>query len=471
MTDTAANRDHDLGHKCGIFAIADHPDAAELAYYGLYALQHRGQESAGIAATIDGRIKTFVGMGLVGDVFQPEFFDQFKSARAAIGHTRYSTAGSSNVKNAQPITVDTGIGQISVAHNGNLTNGWQLREELEASGSIFQTTSDSEIILHLLARPEHGRQADPWPTVLRKLQGAFSYVALRNGAITGIRDPHGYRPLAIGRKDGAWVFASETCAFDMIGATHEGEVAPGEIVTATAKGLERRVYAAPDAPRAHCIFEHVYFARPDSLVFNQHVHTARIQMGRALARECPAPGAELVVPVPDSGNSAAQGFSLESHIPLEQGFVRNHYVGRSFIQPSQRDREMAVKIKLNANRPVIEGKSLVVVDDSIIRGTTSRSRVRRLREAGAREIHLRISCPPTRHPCYFGIDFPDPAELIANSKTIEQIRDYLGIESLGYLSVEGMTKAVANGRDFCTACFSGEYRTAKADGFTKLKCG
>ena len=465
-------RDHDLGHECGIFAVADHPNAAELTYYGLYALQHRGQESAGIAAMIDGRIKTYVGMGLVGDVFRDEFFEStYKDARFAIGHTRYSTSGSSNVKNAQPITVDTVRGQMSVAHNGNLVNGWNLREELELKGSIFQTTSDSEVILHLLSRPEYADLDDPWTPVLKHLKGAFCYVGLRDNIIRAARDPQGYRPLCIGRIDDSWVFASESCAFDMIGATYEGEVEPGEICTVKDGKLERHYFSDPkeaEAPQsARCVFEHVYFARPDSTIFGQNVHSVRVDMGRQLAREHPV-DADIVIPVPDSGNSAAQGYALESGIPLDMGFVRNHYVGRSFIQPSQNQRDIAVKIKLNACRPVIEGKRVVVVDDSVIRGTTSKSRMARIREAGAKEIHLRISCPPTRHPCFFGIDFPNPEELIANRMSIEEIREYLEIDSLGYLSVDGMTSALNEGEGFCTACFSGEYRTEKPSGFTKL---
>lgn len=463
--------DHDLQHECGIFGIADHQDAANLTYYGLYALQHRGQESAGIAAKIDSRIKTYTGMGLVGDVFKTAYFESFKDATAAIGHTRYSTAGSSNVKNAQPITVDTSLGQLSVAHNGNLTNGWALRSELEKTGSIFQTTSDSEVILHLLARPECANAPDPLAAALSRLEGAFCYLVLHGDRVMAVRDPQGYRPLSIGKKDGSWVFASETCAFDMIGAEYHGEVEPGEIVTAEGGRLTRRKYANGQHRNAKCIFEHVYFSRPDSLVFDEHVHSARLAMGRQLARECPAPGADIVIPVPDSGNSAAQGYSLESGIPLDQGFVRNHYVGRSFIQPSQRDRDIAVKIKLNANRPVVEGRSVVVVDDSVIRGTTSLSRVNRLREAGAREIHLRISCPPTRFACYFGIDFPNPGELIANSKSLDQIRDYLGVNSLGYLSIAGMTGAMRDGDNYCTACFSGDYRGPTPKDFVKTRHG
>ena len=461
---------HDLGHYCGIFAIADHEQAAELAYYGLYALQHRGQESAGIAAKIDGRIKTYVGMGLVGEVFNDDFFQSYKTSKNAIGHTRYSTAGSSNVKNAQPITVDTRRGQISVAHNGNLTNGWVLRRELEEHGSIFQTTSDSEVILHLLAHPDFDSYDDPWLGVLDRLEGAFCYVALTEDRIVAARDRHGYRPLCIGRKDDSWMIASESCAFDMIGGEYYDVVKPGEIVVIEGGELKRSFFVDEgnrNTNLAHCVFEHVYFARPDSTIYSQNVHTARLEMGKQLARECPAP-ADIVVAVPDSGNSAALGYSMEAGIPLEHGFVRNHYVGRSFIQPSQKQRDVAVKIKLNANRPVVEGKRIAVIDDSIIRGTTSRSRMARLKEAGAKEIHLRISCPPTRHACYFGIDFPSEKELIANHKTVEEIRDFLEIDSLGYLSEEGMIGAVKDGANFCTACFTGNYRTPTPKGFKKL---
>ncbi len=454
-----SHREHDLGHKCGIFALSAGENVHEYAYYGLYALQHRGQESAGIAAQIDGRIKTYVGMGLVGDVFGDTYFKGFSDAQAAIGHTRYSTAGSSNVKNAQPITVDTRWGQLSIAHNGNLTNGFELRRELEAQGSIFQTTSDSEVILHLLSRSKSSDFNHALSDVVKKLQGAFCYVLLSPDGLTAIRDAQGYRPLVIGKKDNAWFFSSETCAFDMIGAEYYDEVKPGEIVQVQKGKLLRNFFSNPDQnQRGHCIFEHVYFARPDSMLFGQNVHMVRFEMGRQLAREHPA-DADIVIPVPDSGNSAAQGYAYEIGIPLNMGFVRNHYVGRSFIQPSQSQRDIAVKIKLNANRPVVEGQRVVVVDDSVIRGTTSRSRVGRLRSAGAKEIHLRISCPPTKHPCYFGIDFPNPKELIANQKSLEEIRDYLEVDSLGYLSIPGMLESVHKQKDFCTACFSGEYRT------------
>lgn len=440
---------------CGIFAVFNHPDAVELTYYGLFALQHRGQESAGIACIMDDRIKSYLGMGLVGEVFKEEFFDKFSSHRA-IGHTRYSTAGSSNVRNAQPITVDYSGGQISVAHNGNLSNGWELRRELEEAGSIFQTTSDSEVVLHLLARPEIKNSANPIAAALKRMQGAFSFVFLTNDAIYAARDAQGFRPLAIGKLGDSYVLASETCAFDMLSIEYIRDVKPGEIVRIDDKGLHSTMWSEPQN-HAHCIFEHVYFARPDSRVFGLNVHLARKAMGKQLAIESHVE-ADIVVPVPDSGNSAAQGYADEAGLPLEQGFIRNHYIGRTFIQPSQGQRDVGVKIKLNAVRDVVEGKRVVVVDDSVIRGTTSKGRVKRLYDAGAKEVHLRISCPPTRHPCFYGIDFPDPTELIANQlESVEAIREFLGIDSLAYLSADGLMRAVKADGNYCAACFTGEY--------------
>lgn len=452
---------------CGIIGVYGHPQAVELAYYGLYALQHRGQESAGIACVMDGRIKTYLGMGLIGEVFRDEFFTKFR-ADIAIGHTRYSTAGSSNIRNAQPITVDFADGQISVAHNGNLTNGWKLRRELESQGSIFQTTSDSEVILHMLARPEIRSQQDPIGAALSRLKGAYCFMILTPYSLMCARDENGFRPLAVGKLGDAWIVASETCAFDMLGAEFVDEVKAGEIVTIDAKGLSRRRYSEQQR-LAQCVFEHVYFARPDSRIFGQNVHLVRKAFGRQLAIEAPAK-ADIVVPVPDSGTSAAQGFAEQAGLPLEQGFIRNHYVGRTFIQPSQTQRDIGVKIKLNAVRDVVSGKRVVVIDDSIIRGTTSKGRVKRLRDAGAKEIHLRISCPPTRHPCYYGIDFPDPKELIANQlKGVEEIRKFLEIDSLAYLSPEGMLKCVKDSASFCAACFTGKYPVEYEDGFKKTE--
>ncbi len=450
---------------CGIFAVFNHPDAVELTYYGLFALQHRGQESAGIACVMDGRIKSYLGMGLVGEVFDDDFFSKFSSSQA-IGHTRYSTAGSSNVRNAQPITVDYSGGQISVAHNGNLSNGWQLRRELEDQGSIFQTTSDSEVVLHLLARPEIKCAENPIAEALKRMQGAFSFVFMTNDAVYATRDPQGFRPLALGKLGDAWVLASETCAFDMLGVEYVRDIEPGELLRIDGDGLHSRRWSEPQR-HAHCIFEHVYFARPDSRVFGLNVHLSRKEMGKQLARESHI-DADIVVPVPDSGNSAAQGYAEETGLPLEQGFIRNHYVGRTFIAPSQGQRDIGVKIKLNAVRDVVAGKRVIVVDDSVIRGTTSKGRVKRLYDAGAREVHLRISCPPTRHPCFYGIDFPDPNELIANQlDSVDGIRNYLGIDSLAYLSVEGLRKAVGDGGNYCAACFTGEYPVAYDSEFSK----
>jgi amidophosphoribosyltransferase len=445
--------------------VFNHPDAVELTYYGLFALQHRGQESAGIACVMDGRIKSYVGMGLVGEVFDDDFFSKFNS-RQSIGHTRYSTAGSSNVRNAQPITVDYSGGQVSVAHNGNLSNGWQLRRELEDQGSIFQTTSDSEVVLHLLARPEIKCAENPIAEALKRMQGAFSFVFMTNDAVYATRDPQGFRPLALGKLGDAWVLASETCAFDMLGVEYVRDIEPGELVRVDSDGVHSRRWCEPQR-HAHCIFDHVYFARPDSRIFGLNVHLARKEMGRQLARESHV-DADIVVPVPDSGNSAAQGYAEETGLPLEQGFIRNHYVGRTFIAPTQGQRDIGVKIRLNAVRDVVAGKRVIVVDDSVIRGTTSKGRVKRLYDAGASEVHLRISCPPTRHPCFYGIDFPDPNELIANQlDSVDGIRNYLGIDSLAYLSVEGLREAVGDGGNYCAACFTGEYPVAYDAEFNK----
>ncbi|MCI0341753.1 MAG: amidophosphoribosyltransferase [Planctomycetales bacterium] len=460
---------------CGLFGIAGHPDAALLTYYGLYALQHRGQESAGIASTGGQGIVHHRGMGLVADVFTAEILERLVN-RVAIGHVRYSTTGSPVAVNAQPIVVNHAGGPIAVAHNGNLVNGAELRQELEARGSLFQTTTDSEVFLHLVARPEPGASApapaaDPagQPAVslverldqaLRRARGAFSLLFLTPRGMIAVRDPWGFRPLAIGRLGDATVVASETAALDLVEAEYVRDVEPGEIVSVSPDGkLSSRRFAGPAEPRpAPCLFEYVYFARPDSRVFGRNVHEIRKNLGRRLAREHPAT-ADVVVPVPDSGNSAALGFSLESGIPLEQGFVRNHYVGRTFIEPEAGARLSEVEVKLNAVADAVRGKRLVVVDDSIVRGTTARSRVAQLRRAGAREIHLRISCPPHRFGCHYGIDFPDPRELIANERSLPEIAAFLGVESLGYLSVEGLREAAGVGPDSsCTACWTGDYR-------------
>ncbi len=456
---------HKPRHECGVFGVFGHPDAAMLAYYGLFALQHRGQESAGIvtAKGSDSPFTTRKGMGLVAQVFSPQDLEALTGTRA-IGHVRYSTTGSSTLLNAQPLVVNTARGQIAIAHNGNLVNGAELRAELEASGSIFQTSVDSEIVLHLLAQP---RDAASVLGVLRKLEGAFSVVLMGEREIIGFRDPHGFRPLCIGKKDGAWVLASESCAFDLIQARFVRDVEPGEIVIIDNGGL-RSEWPFRTGCSAFCIFEYVYFARPDSNIGGRNVGKTRVAMGRALARECPAE-ADLVVPVPDSGVYAALGFAEELGIPFYPAFVRNHYIGRTFIQPTQRIRDFNVRVKLNLIGEAVQGKRVVVVDDSIVRGTTARARVVNLREAGASEVHMRISCPPHRFACYYGIDFPDPDKLLANQCSPEEIRKYLGADSLGYLSPEGMVAATGRpGTDLCSACFTGNYPVPYNASFDKL---
>lgn len=441
-------------HECGVFAVYGHPNAAVLTYYGLFALQHRGQESAGIvsASGPNSPFITHKGMGLVSQVFAPENLEMLKGTRA-IGHVRYSTTGSSNLKNAQPMVVDCARGQLGVAHNGNLVNAGMLREELEQAGSIFQTTVDSEIILHLLARPSESGNV---LSALRRVQGAFSLVLMGEREIIGVRDPLGFRPLVLGKLDGAYVLSSETCAFDLINAEFIREIEPGEVVIIDDSGI-RSEWPFEQMKKSFCIFEYVYFARPDSIIDNINVARVRTEMGRELARLHPA-DCDIVVPVPDSGNYAALGFAQEMGVPYEHAFVRNHYIGRTFLQPTQMIRDFNVRVKLNLIKEMVEGKSVVVVDDSIVRGTTARARVVTLREAGAREVHMRISCPPHKHACHYGIDFPDPANLLANQCTLDQIRDYLGADSIGYLDIDGMVRATQQTQEnFCLACFDGKY--------------
>jgi amidophosphoribosyltransferase len=447
---------HDLNkptHECGVFAVYGHPDAAILTYYGLFALQHRGQESAGIVtATGDGQpFASHKAMGLVSQVFTMKDLDELRGTRA-IGHVRYSTTGSSNLKNAQPFVVDTARGQIAIAHNGNLVNAAQLRIELEAEGSIFQTTVDSEIALHLLAKA----QGENPIAALRRMEGAFSMVVLGENELIGVRDPFGFRPLALGKLDGAYVLSSETCAFDLIHAEFIREIEPGEVVIIDDNGI-RSEWPFRKEKKSFCIFEYVYFARPDSNIDDMNVKQVRVQMGRELARLHPVE-ADVVVPVPDSGIYSALGFAEELGIPFDLAFVRNHYIGRTFIQPTQLIRDFNVRVKLNLIADSVRGKRVVVIDDSIVRGTTARTRVVNLREAGAKEVHLRISCPPHKHACYYGIDFPDPEKLLANQMTADEIRDYLGADSLGYLEVDSMVRATGLPREnFCMACFTGDY--------------
>ncbi|MCL4838831.1 MAG: amidophosphoribosyltransferase [Thermoanaerobaculia bacterium] len=448
---------------CGIFGIGGHDDAANLAYLGLYALQHRGQESAGIAAgDDDGRLAVQVGMGHVAEIFREEVLRRLPGRRA-IGHTRYSTAGSSVVANAQPIVVRTSMGTLALVHNGNLTNARELRRELERSGSIFQTTSDTEVVLHLMARNPRRDLVDSLMVALEQVEGAFSLLLLGENVLVAARDRHGFRPLLLGDLDGAPCFASESCAFDLLGARTVREVELGEVIALRLGSPELESHRLRGTVRpTRCVFEHVYFARPDSLLFGESVSEVRRRMGAQLAREQPA-AADLVVPVLDSGLLAGLGFSRESGLPLEFGLIRNHYVGRTFIEPKQSIRNFGVKIKLNPVRGVIEGRRIVLVDDSIVRGTTSRKIVRMVREAGAREVHLRISSPPTRWPCYYGIDTPTRTDLIAARSDIEEIRAFVEADSLGYLSLEGLLSAVRSpGESFCTACWTGDYRVPPA---------
>jgi amidophosphoribosyltransferase len=456
---------HHPKHECGVFAVYGHPDAATLTYYGLFALQHRGQESAGIVSSAGSHapFKAHRGMGLVSQVFGANDLERLTGTRA-IGHVRYSTTGSSNLRNAQPFSVETARGQIAVAHNGNLVNAAPLRAELEAEGSIFQTTADSEILLHLLARPV--LKQNPL-ACLRRLEGAFSIVLMGEREIIGFRDPFGFRPLALGRVDGAWVLASETCAFDLIQAKFIREVEPGEVIIIDQNGL-RSEFPFPREREAFCIFEYVYFARPDSELHDQGVKSVRVNMGRELARLHPVE-ADVVVPVPDSGIYAGMGYAEELGIPFDLAFVRNHYIGRTFIQPSQRIRDFNVRVKLNLIEEAVRGKRVVVIDDSIVRGTTARARVVNLREAGAAEVHMRISCPPHRHACHYGIDFPDPEKLLANQCTLDEIRRYLGADSIGYLDIPGMVRATGRPENhFCLACFNGDYPVSFDAAFDKL---
>ena len=446
---------------CGLFGIFGDEKAVENTYFGLHSLQHRGQESAGIASSDGEVIQCYTGMGTVRRVFRSgtDIFEKL-SGPMAIGHVRYSTSGSSKVINSQPLLAEYSRGQVAVAHNGNLINAQLLRDEYEAYGSIFKTTSDTEVIIHLLAKPTHASKPDPLAHVLKHLQGAFSLLFLFADRIEAARDPYGIKPLSIGKtREGAYVVASETCAFDAIEAKFIREVEPGEIVTLNEDGLHSRYFVTPGKiTPAHCIFEHVYFAKQSSRIFGENVHEFRKKLGRRLAIEHPVE-ADVVIPVPDSGTSAAIGFAEQSKIPFDMGLVRSHYVGRTFISPEQKQRELEVRLKLAIVKEVVNQKRIVVIDDSIVRGTTTRSKMRALRQAGAKEIHLRISCPPIRHPCFYGIDFPTKEELLANNRDLEQIREFLEVDSIGYISLEGMLGCAVKAADnYCSACWSGTYR-------------
>ncbi|HZD30275.1 MAG TPA: amidophosphoribosyltransferase [Candidatus Angelobacter sp.] len=458
-----------LREECGVAAIYGHPEASKLAYLSLYALQHRGQESAGVASANGETIELHKAMGLVSDIFTADRLAGLPGS-LAIGHTRYSTTGDSALLNAQPIRVECSKGKIALAHNGNITNAHEIRSQLERQGSIFQTTSDTEVIVHLIARSKEETLTAAMSDSLRRIEGAFSLVMLTPDRVFAARDPRGFRPLVMGRlpaqsehhKEGI-VFASETCAFDLIGAKYEREVKPGELIIVGPEGVHSRFYATPQ-PLRGCIFEHVYFSRPDSMVFGRSVQASRDAMGRQLAMESPV-NADIVIPVPDSGVTAAMGYSQQSGIPLQFGLIRNHYVGRTFIEPEQRVRDFGVRLKLNPVRHVIEGKRVVLIDDSIVRGTTSRKIVRMVKDAGAKEVHMRISCPPTISPCYYGVDTPQKNQLIAANKSVDEIREYIHADSLAYLSLEGLRKAAGESETvtYCTACYTGKYPTQLVD--------
>ena len=445
--------------ECGVFGILGHPEAANLTYLGLYALQHRGQESAGIASSDGVQIRHRKAMGYVNEAFDAEALATLPGNQA-IGHVRYSTAGESKLSNAQPIVVDSIHGQFAIGHNGNIVNAGELRDALVRQGSIFQTNSDTEVVVHLLARSRESGIEAAITEAISQVRGAFSFVMMTKDRVIGVRDPHGFRPLVLGRLGDAWVMCSETCALDLIGAKYERDIEPGEMVIASAAGLKSiKPFGLPQQS-AQCVFEHVYFARPDSYVFGESVNEVRTNLGRRLAREAPA-DADVVVPVPDSGVCAAVGFAEASGIPMRMGLIRNHYVGRTFIEPQQSIRHFGVRVKLNPVRSIIEGKRVVLVDDSLVRGTTSRKIVKMVRSAGATEVHMRISCPPTISPCFYGVDTPRRSELIAATHTLEEIRKYVDADSVAYLSLDGLTGSVRGGSSkYCTSCYTGVYPVA-----------
>lgn len=440
---------------CGIFGVSNHKDAARLTYLGLYALQHRGEESAGIIVRSGKKVKYHKGMGLVGDIFDERVIKSLRG-NLAVGHNRYSTTGSSSPKNIQPFWVTHKKSYIAIAHNGNLTNTYKLRNDMESKGSIFQTTMDSEIIAHLLAKSEKKDPKESVVWALSQLEGAYSLVLMLGNLLIGARDPYGWRPLCLGKLDGAYVLASETCALDLIQAKYIRDVEPGEIVFIDKDKLGS-IKPLTQYKHAFCIFEYIYFARPDSNIFGNNVYMARRALGTQLAKEHPVK-CDLVMPIPDSGIFAALGYAEESGIPFEMGMIRNHYVGRTFIQPSQFIRDFRVKVKLNTVKDILKDKRVVIIEDSIVRGTTSRARIKTIREAGAKEVHMRISCPPLKFPCFYGIDFPTKKELIASNHSIEWIRDFIGVDTLEYLSRERMLNSMPLPKcEFCTACFDGNY--------------
>ncbi|MFP6638051.1 MAG: amidophosphoribosyltransferase [Nitrospinaceae bacterium] len=444
-----------LHEECGVVGVYGHPEAANLVYLGLYALQHRGQESAGIVASDHSKMHIELGMGLVADVFNTERILKLPGP-LAIGHNRYSTAGKSELVNAQPCMINYSAGSLALAHNGNLVNAQTIRKELGTKGAIFQSTNDSEVIVHLMAKSKAETFVDRAAEALRQVSGAYSLVLMTEKELLAARDPQGFRPLCLGKLDGAYIIASETCVMDLIEAEFIREVEPGELILINDQGVHS-FFPFKKAEPKHCVFEHIYFARPDSYIFGEHVYSARKNMGRAMAQESPV-DVDLIVPVPDSGVVSAMGFSEESGIPFEMGLIRNHYVGRTFIEPQSQIRHFGVKLKLNAVKTVIQGKRIAIIDDSIVRGTTSRKIVKMLRDAGAKEVHIRISAPPILHPCFYGIDTPTKEELIAHKYSLEGIRQYLAADSLAYLSIEKMLNVLENGKKkFCSACFDGNY--------------
>ena len=444
-----------LHEECGVVGVYGHPEAANLVYLGLYALQHRGQESAGIVASTHSKMHLELGMGLVADIFDPGRLMKLPGP-LAIGHNRYSTAGKSELVNAQPCMINYAEGSLALAHNGNLVNAQTIRKSLASKGAIFQSTNDSEVIVHLMAQAKSASFVDRAAEALRQVSGAYSLVLMTENELLAARDPRGFRPLCLGKLDGAYIVASETCVMDLIEAEFIREIEPGELILINENGLQS-FFPFKKEETKHCVFEHIYFARPDSFLFGEHVYMARKEMGKAMAQESPA-DVDLVVPVPDSGVVSAMGFAEESNIPFEMGLIRNHYVGRTFIEPQSQIRNFGVKLKLNAVKNLIEGKRLAIIDDSIVRGTTSRKIVKMLLESGAKEVHLRISSPPILHSCFYGIDTPNKEELIAHTNTLEETRQYLGANSLSYLSINKMLEVLQNGKNkFCSACFDGNY--------------
>lgn len=442
--------------ECGVFGVLNHPKASDLTYFGLYSLQHRGHESAGIVTWDKGKMNLHKGMGEVSQVFSNKEKIKELKGKTAIGHTRYSTTGASSLINIQPMIITNRSHHLAIAHNGNLTNSVELRKKLDAKGSIFQTTSDTEIIMHLIAGSRKKTRVARISDALTKVKGAYSIVFLNEDSIVAARDPRGFRPLAIGKMGKSWVVASETCAFDIIGAKYVRDVEPGEVVEITTKGLKSQ-FPHKKCQQSACIFEYIYFARPDSMIFGENVDKVRRRLGRLLAKEHPV-DADIVIGIPDSANTATLGYAEESGIRFEFGLIRNHYVGRTFIDPDQNLRDLDVKLKFNPVKGVIEGKRVIVVDDSIVRGTTAKKLVRLIRGAGAKEIHFRISSPPIISPCFFGIDMPTKKELIASSKSVKQIEKYLGVDSLRYLSIDGMLAMPSlPATSFCSSCFSGKY--------------